>query len=76
MELVRVNAVAPGPIWTPLIVSTFKPEKVRTFGTETPLGRTGQPYEVANCFIFLASKDASFITGQTIHVNGGEPVNG
>lgn len=68
---IRVNAVAPGPIWTPLIPSTFKPEKVAKFGTNTPMGRAGQPYEVAPCFIFLASDDASNITGQTIYVNGG-----
>ena len=73
---IRVNAVAPGPIWTPLIPSTFPPEKVAGFGTDTPLGRAGQPYEVASCFIFLAGDDASYITGQTIHVNGGSPVNG
>lgn len=73
---IRVNAVAPGPIWTPLIPSTFPPEKVEKFGTNTPLGRAGQPYEVASCFIFLASDDASYITGQTVHVNGGSPVNG
>lgn len=73
---VRVNSVAPGPIWTPLIPSTFPPEKVERFGTDTPMGRVGQPYEVAACFIFLASDDASYITGQTIHVNGGASVNG
>jgi len=72
---IRVNAVAPGPIWTPLIPSTFPPEKVETFGTDTPLGRPGQPYEVAAGFIFLASDDASYITGQTLHINGGEPVS-
>lgn len=73
---IRVNAVAPGPIWTPLITSTFPEEKVKTFGTDTPMGRPGQPYEVAACFVFLASDDASYITGQTIHVNGGRIVNG
>ncbi|MGI0060356.1 MAG: SDR family oxidoreductase, partial [Nitrosotalea sp.] len=72
---IRVNAVAPGPIWTPLIPSTFTPEHVEKFGTNVPLGRAGQPYEVAICYIFLASDDASYITGQTIHVNGGTPVN-
>lgn len=71
---IRVNAVAPGPIWTPLIVSTFSSERVEGFGTDTPLGRAGQPYEVAAVFLFLASDDASYITGQTLHVNGGEPV--
>ncbi len=73
---IRVNAVAPGPIWTPLIPSTFPKERVAKFGTDTPLGRVGQPYEVAACFIFLASKEASYITGQTIHVNGGTVING
>lgn len=73
---IRVNAVAPGPIWTPLIVSTFSKEHVAGFGTDTPLGRAGQPYEVASAFVFLASDDASYITAQTIHVNGGEPVSG
>jgi NAD(P)-dependent dehydrogenase (short-subunit alcohol dehydrogenase family) len=68
---IRVNAVAPGPIWTPLIPSTFPPGHVESFGRDTPLGRAGQPYEVAMAFLFLASDDASYITGQTIHVNGG-----
>jgi NAD(P)-dependent dehydrogenase (short-subunit alcohol dehydrogenase family) len=68
---IRVNAVAPGPIWTPLIPSTFPKEKVQTFGKDTPMGRAGQPFEVAMAFLFLASEDASYITGQTIHVNGG-----
>lgn len=72
---IRVNAVAPGPIWTPLIPSTFPPEKVARFGSDTPLGRAGQPYEVAACFVFLASDDASYITGQTLHVNGGLSVS-
>ncbi len=73
---IRVNAVAPGPIWTPLIPSTFDSQKVANFGSDTPLGRAGQPYEVAAGFLFLASEDASYITGQTIHINGGTPVNG
>lgn len=73
---IRVNAVAPGPIWTPLIPSTFPPEKVATFGEQVPMKRAGQPDEVAPAIIFLASEDASYITGQTIHVNGGEIVNG
>lgn len=72
---IRVNAVAPGPIWTPLIPSTFSPEKVAEFGSDTPMGRAGQPFEVAPAFVFLASDDASYISGQTIHVNGGEVVN-
>ena len=73
---IRVNAVAPGPIWTPLIPSTFPPDKVEEFGTDTPLGRVGQPEEVANCFLFLASDDASYMTGQVLHPNGGRVVNG
>lgn len=73
---IRVNAVAPGPIWTPLIPSTFPKEKVEKFGTDTLLGRVGQPYEVAVGFTFLASDDASYITGQTLHINGGSVING
>ena len=73
---IRVNAVAPGPIWTPLIPSTFPPDKVEEFGTDTPLGRVGQPEEVASCFLFLASDDASYMTGQVLHPNGGRVVNG
>ena len=72
---IRVNAVAPGPIWTPLIPSTFPPDKVEEFGKDVPLGRPGQPEEVAMAFVFLASGDSSYITGQTIHVNGGTIVN-
>jgi NAD(P)-dependent dehydrogenase (short-subunit alcohol dehydrogenase family) len=71
---IRVNAVAPGPIWTPLIPSTFDRKKVENFGKDTPLGRAGQPYEVALAFLFLAAPDAGYITGQTIHVNGGAVV--
>ena len=73
---IRVNAVAPGPIWTPLIPATFPREKVETFGSDVPLGRTGQPNEVAPCFVFLASDDSSYMTGQVLHPNGGEIVNG
>jgi len=73
---IRVNAVAPGPIWTPLIPATFPGEKVETFGSDVPMGRAGQPNEVAPCFVFLASTDASYITGQVLHPNGGEIVNG
>ena len=69
---IRVNAVAPGPIWTPLIPSTFDEEKVKKFGKNTPLKRPGQPSEVGPAYVFLASQDASYITGQTIHVNGGD----
>lgn len=72
---IRVNGVAPGPIWTPLIPATFDEEKVASFGANVPLGRAGQPSEVAPCFVFLASDDASYITGQTLHPNGGEVVN-
>ncbi|MGB3608296.1 MAG: SDR family oxidoreductase [Psychroserpens sp.] len=67
---IRVNGVAPGPIWTPLIPATF--DDVSDFGQDTPLGRAGQPSEVGPSYVFLASKDASYITGQFIHVNGGE----
>jgi NAD(P)-dependent dehydrogenase (short-subunit alcohol dehydrogenase family) len=73
---IRVNAVAPGPIWTPLIPSAFPAEKVATFGSETPLGRAGEPAEVAPAFVFLASRDSSYVTGQVLHPNGGEVVNG
>lgn len=73
---IRVNAVAPGPIWTPLIPSTFPEEKVETFGSEVPLKRAGQPEEVAPAYVFLASNDASFMTGQVLHPNGGTVVNG
>lgn len=73
---IRVNGVAPGPIWTPLIVSTFKPDKVADFGSDVPMARAGQPAEIAPSYLFLASDDASYITGQFIHPNGGEIVNG
>lgn len=73
---IRVNAVAPGPIWTPLIASTFDKEKVAGFGSETPMGRAGEPNEVATCFLFLASGDSSYMSGQCLHPNGGEIVNG
>jgi NAD(P)-dependent dehydrogenase (short-subunit alcohol dehydrogenase family) len=73
---IRVNAVAPGPIWTPLIPATFKPEEVSKFGTDVPLKRAGEPAEVAPCYVFLASDAASYITGQVLHPNGGEIVNG
>lgn len=72
---IRVNGVAPGPIWTPLIVSTFPPEKVETFGSDVPMKRAGEPAEVAPCFVFLASADSSYMTGQVLHPNGGEIVN-
>jgi NAD(P)-dependent dehydrogenase (short-subunit alcohol dehydrogenase family) len=73
---IRVNGVAPGPIWTPLIPSTFPGAKVETFGSDAPMGRAGQPSECAPCFVFLASNDSSYITGQVLHPNGGEIVNG
>jgi NAD(P)-dependent dehydrogenase (short-subunit alcohol dehydrogenase family) len=73
---IYVNAVAPGPVWTPLIVSTFSEEEVREFGTDVPMGRAGQPSEIAPCYVFLASNDASYMTGQVLHPNGGEVVNG
>jgi NAD(P)-dependent dehydrogenase (short-subunit alcohol dehydrogenase family) len=72
---IRVNAVAPGPIWTPLIPSTFSEEKVAHFGSNVPMKRAGQPDEVAPCFVFLASNDSSYISGQVLHPNGGEIVN-
>ena len=73
---IRVNGVAPGPIWTPLIPSTFDEEKVSTFGGDVPMKRPGQPDEVAPCYVFLASDDSSFMTGQILHPNGGEVING
>jgi NAD(P)-dependent dehydrogenase (short-subunit alcohol dehydrogenase family) len=73
---IRVNAVAPGPIWTPLIPATMPEEKVASFGKDVPMGRPGQPEEVAPCFLFLASDDASYLAGQVLHPNGGNVVNG
>ncbi|MBT9569121.1 MAG: SDR family oxidoreductase [Thiobacillus sp.] len=73
---IRVNAVAPGPIWTPLIPSTFDADHVAEFGENVPMQRPGQPDEVAPSFIFLASRDASYMSGQVLHPNGGVPVNG
>lgn len=73
---IRVNAVAPGPVWTPLIPSTFPAEKTSKFGTDVPMGRAGEPEEIAPSYVFLASDDASYITGQVLHPNGGEIVNG
>lgn len=73
---IRVNQVAPGPIWTPLIVSTLDKDTVGTFGKNTPLKRPGQPVEVAEAYVFLASDASTYITGQTIHINGGTIVNG
>ena len=73
---IRVNAVAPGPIWTPLIPASFPPERTEKHGESAPMKRAGQPSEVAPAYVFLASDQASYITGQTIHVNGGTVVNG
>jgi NAD(P)-dependent dehydrogenase (short-subunit alcohol dehydrogenase family) len=73
---IRVNGVAPGPIWTPLIPATFPAEEVATFGSDSPLGRAGEPWECAECFVFLASADSSYMTAQILHPNGGEIVNG
>jgi NAD(P)-dependent dehydrogenase (short-subunit alcohol dehydrogenase family) len=71
---IRVNAVAPGPIWTPLIPASFSAEEVKNFGAQTLMKRPGQPDEVATSYVFLASSDASYMTGQVLHPNGGEPV--
>lgn len=68
---ITVNSVAPGPIWTPLIPATFDAEKIEKFGTDVPLGRPGEPCEVATCYVFLASDDGSYMTGQTLNPNGG-----
>lgn len=73
---IRVNGVAPGPIWTPLIPSTFPEEKVKTFGSDVPMARPGEPDEVAPCYVFLAGDDGSYMTGQVLHPNGGEVING
>jgi NAD(P)-dependent dehydrogenase (short-subunit alcohol dehydrogenase family) len=73
---IRVNGVAPGPIWTPLIPSSFKPEYVAKFGQDVPMKRAGQPSEIGPAYVFLASEDSSYMTGQIIHINGGEVVGG
>ncbi|RYL95194.1 SDR family oxidoreductase [Sporolactobacillus sp. THM7-4] len=73
---IRVNGVAPGPIWTPLIPATFPESQLEKFGKKTPLGRAGQPCELAPAYLYLACKDSSYVTGQVIHVNGGTVVNG
>ncbi|MDZ7543162.1 SDR family oxidoreductase, partial [Clostridium perfringens] len=72
---IRVNAVAPGPVWTPLIPSSFGINEVSNFGSKTPMKRAAQPVELAESYVFLACNGASYITGETIHVNGGEVVN-
>ncbi|MBN6887582.1 NAD(P)-dependent dehydrogenase (short-subunit alcohol dehydrogenase family) [Cytobacillus horneckiae] len=73
---IRVNAVAPGPIWTPLIPSTFPADQVAQFGKNVPFKRAGQPFELAPAYVYLASDDSSYVSGQVIHVNGGKVVNG
>lgn len=74
---IRVNGVAPGPIWTPLIPASFDADKVASFGTQTPMGRAGQPYELAPAYVYLASDVlSSYVTGQVLHVNGGKIING
>jgi len=73
---IRVNAVAPGPIWTPLIPSTFDEETVSKFGANTPMGRPGQPEELAPAYVYLACNDSSYVSGQVMHINGGTVVNG
>ncbi len=75
-KCIRVNGVAPGPVWTPLIPSTFQAKEVETFGSDVPLGRAGQPEEIALSYVFLASDDSSYMTGQILHPNGGTIVNG
>ncbi|MBT2738350.1 SDR family oxidoreductase [Bacillus sp. ISL-7] len=72
---IRVNGVSPGPIWTPLIPSSLPPEQIATFGDNVPMKRAGQPFEVAPAYVFLASDDESYISGQILHVNGGDIVN-
>jgi len=73
---IRVNAVAPGPIWTPLIPASFPDDKVETFGSNTPMKRAGQPEEVAPCYVFLAASDSKYMSGQVLHPNGGQVING
>lgn len=73
---ILVNAVAPGPVWTPLIPSSMSAEKMQQFGQQVPLGRAAQPEEIAPCYVFLVSQDSSYMTGQVLHPNGGEIING
>lgn len=75
-ENIRVNGVAPGPIWTPLIPASFDPDHVASFGSDVPLGRAGEPWECAESYVFLASEASSYMTGQILHPNGGEIING
>ena len=71
---IRVNAVAPGPIWTPLIPATSWPDKLPTFGQDTPLGRAGQPAELAGAYVYLASEASSYVSGAVLPVTGGKPL--
>jgi NAD(P)-dependent dehydrogenase (short-subunit alcohol dehydrogenase family) len=73
---IRVNGVAPGPVWTPLVVYSFDNEHLQQFGKDTPLGRAGYPYEIAPAYVYLASEDSTYMTGQVLHINGGDVVNG
>lgn len=73
---IRVNAVAPGPIWTPLVINAFDNAQLKKFGKDSPMGRAGYPYEVAPAYVYLACEDSSYVTGQVMHVNGGDVVNG
>lgn len=73
---IRVNGVAPGPVWTPLIVASFSKKHIKEFGKNVPMGRPGQPEEIAPCYVFLASSEASYMSGQILHPNGGVVVNG
>lgn len=73
---IRVNAVAPGPVWTPLVIDAFDETHLKNFGKDTPLGRAGYPYELGPAYVYLASEDSSYVTGQVIHVNGGDMVTG
>ncbi len=71
---IRVNAVAPGPVWRPLIPSTMPEEQVRQFGKQTPIGRPAQPAELAPVYVFLASPESSYVVGEVVGVTGGEPL--
>ncbi len=73
---IRVNAVAPGPVWTPLVTTSFDTKRLESFGKNQPLGRAAQPFELAPAYVYLASRDSSYVTGQILHVNGGEIING
>ncbi len=73
---IRVNAVAPGPVWTELVIDAFDAAHLKKFGKDTPMGRAGYPYEIAPAYVYLASSDSSYTTGQVIHINGGEIING